>query len=168
MDKIIKLCTLFFVFYFVSPANGQINVRFDNDCLFSNSLEFGRAIMETIGENSTRTLIERDVKIMITVEIDSLGRVTKILKSNFNGIQKKDTNRLLSNIRLKRHFNLCYIDGQAQKDMIIKELRNDFQRNQKHYIVLFFPGQFHEKYLNYKGKANKADYIIKKIKGNKR
>jgi len=164
MDKIIKLCILSLTLNFIAPANAQINVRFDNDCLFANSIEFGRAIMETIGEKSTRKLIERDEKIMIAVEIDSLGKVSKILKSNLKGIDKKDTNRLLSNILLKKHFYLCYVDGQDHKDIIIRELRNDFRTNQRHNVVLFFPGQFHEKYLSYNGKSNKVDYIIKKLK----
>lgn len=168
MDKIIKLCILFFGLNLIMPANSQIYVRFDNDCLFSNSLELGRAIMETIGENATRTMIKRNEKIMVSVEIDSLGRVSKILKSSFNGMQKKDTNRLLSNIKLRRRFYLCYTDGQEQKDIIMKGLRNDFQKNQKHSIALFFPGQFHEKYLFYKGKLTKEDYIIEKLKVNKR
>jgi len=65
---------------------------------------------------------------------------------------------------LKKHFYLCYVDGQDHKDIIIRELRNDFRTNQRHNVVLFFPGQFHEKYLSYNGKSNKVDYIIKKLK----
>lgn len=168
MDKIIKLCTLFFSLNLITPANAQINVRFDNDCLFANSIEFGRAIMETIGEKATRKLIERDEKVKIVVEVDSLGKVTKILRSDFKCIVKKDSTRLLSNILSKRHFYLCYADGQDHKDIIIRELRNDFRKNQRHSVALFFPGQFHEKYLSYKGRATKIDYIIEKLKGNKR
>jgi hypothetical protein len=167
MAKVIKFYILFFTFGVITPSFAQINVRFDNDCLFANSIEFGRAIMETIGEKATRKLIERDEKIKIVVEVDSIGRVMNILRSNFNCIDKKDSIRLLSNIRFKRQFNICYTDGQDQKNLIINELRNDFRRNRKHSIALFFPGQFHEKYLNYKGKANKVNYIIEKLKENK-
>jgi len=53
MDKIIKLFTLFFALNYITPSNAQINVRFDNESLLANSTEFGRAIMETIGEKAT-------------------------------------------------------------------------------------------------------------------
>jgi len=168
MIKIIKLFILFVSLNFIAPSYAQINVRFDYDCLFANSIEFGRSIMETIGEKATRNIIERNENIKIVLEVDSLGRVTKILRSNFRNINKKDSIRLLSNIRLKRHFYLCYADGQDQKDLIIRDLRNDFLRNNNQSVFLIFPGQFHIKYISYKGKATKADYIIGKLKENKR
>ena len=169
MSKIIKFCILLLALDFITPsyANAQIKVRFDRDCLFANSLDFGRAILESIGEKATRKLIERDEKIRITVEMDSIGKVTRILRSDFHCIIKKDSIRLLSNIQLKRHFSICYMDGYDQKEIIIRELRNEFRRNQQHLVVLFFPGAFHETYLYYKGRANKVDYIIKKLKENK-
>lgn len=77
MDKIMKLFTLLFALNLMTPANTQISVRFDNDCLFVNSIEFGRAIMETIGESATRRLIENNQKIKVSIKIDSLGRVKK-------------------------------------------------------------------------------------------
>jgi hypothetical protein len=168
MGKVIKFCILFLALDFIMPSNAQINMRFDNDCLLANSLEFGRAIMETIGEKATRKLIERDEKVRIAVEIDSIGKVTKILRSDFHYIIKKDSIRLLSNIQLKRHFYICYMDGYDQKEIIIRELRNEFRRNQRHLVVLFFPGAFHETYLYYKGRATKVDYIIERLKENKR
>lgn len=111
MIKIIKLFILFVSLNFITPSYAQINVRFDYDCLFANSIEFGRSIMETIGEKATRNIIERDENIKIVLEVDSLGRVTKILRRDFKNINKKDSIRLLSNIRLKRHFYLCYAEG---------------------------------------------------------
>jgi len=169
MSKVIKIFILFLALDFITPSyvNAQIKVRFDRDCLLTNSLEFGRSIMESIGEKATRKLIERDEKIRIVVEIDSLGKVTKIIRCDFHFITKKDSIRLLSNIQLKRHFSICYMDGYNQKEIIIRELRNEFRRNQQHLVVLFFPGAFHETYLYYKGRANKVDYIIKKLKENK-
>lgn len=168
MGKIIKFCILFLALDFITPSNAQINVRFDNECLLANSTEFGRVIVETIGEKATRKLIEQDEKLKIVVEVDSTGRVMKILRSDFKCILKKDSTRLLSNIQLKRHFYICYMDGYDQKEIIIRELRNEFRKKQKHLVVLFFPGAFHETYLYYKGKATKAGYIIEKLKENKR
>ena len=167
MAKVIKFYILFFAFGVITPSFAQINVHFDNDCLFANSIEFGRAIIETIGEKATRKLIERDEKIKIVVEVDSLGKVSKIIRSKLTSINRKDGIQLLSNIRFKRHFYICYADGQDQKKLIIKDLRNDFRTNHNHIVVLFFPGQFHEKYISYKGKEAKVDYIIEKIKENK-
>ena len=167
MSKVIKFCLLFVFLNFIMSSKAQIKVRFDNDCLLANSTEFGRAIMETIGENATRKLIEHDENVMIAVEVDSLGRVSKIIRSKLMSINKKDEIQLLSNIRLKRHFYLCYADGQDHKYLIINKLRNDFLRNQRQSIALFFPGQFHVKYISYKGKATKVDYIIEKLKENK-
>lgn len=164
MIKVIRFCILFVSLNFVTPSNAQIKVRFDYDCLFANSIELGRAIMETIGEKATRKLIEHDENVMIAVEVDSLGSVSKIIRSKLMSINKKDGIQLLSNIRLKRHFYICYADGQNQKDLITNELRTDFRRNQRHTVALFFPGQFHEKYLYYNGKATKVDYIIEKLK----
>ena len=168
MSKMIKFCILIVSLSFITPSNAQINVRFDNDCLFANSTELGRAIMETIGEEATRKLIKNDENIKIAVEVDSLGRVSKITRSNLSSINKRDGIQLLSNIRLKKHFYICYADGQDHKNLIIRELRNEFRRNQRHLVVLFFPGAFHESYLYYKGRATKADYIIEKLKENKR
>ena len=88
MSKVIKIFILFLALDFITPSyvNAQIKVRFDRDCLFANSLEFGRAILESIGEKATRKLIERDEKIRIVVEIDSLGKVTKIIRCDFHFI----------------------------------------------------------------------------------
>jgi hypothetical protein len=167
MNEVIKFCILVvFLDLFIS-SNAQINVRFDNDCLLANSTEFGRAIMETIGEKATRKLIKNDENIKIAVELDSLGRVSKFTRINLSSINKRDGIQLLSNIRLKKHFYICYADGQDHKDLIIRDLRNDFRRNQNHSVVLLFPGQFHETYLYYKGKASKVNYIIEKLKENK-
>lgn len=151
----------------MTPANAQISVRFDNDCLFVNSIEFGRAIMETIGESATRRLIENNQKIKVSIKIDSLGRVKKILRSDFKCLTKKESVCLTLDILSKRHFYLCYIDGQNQEDRITKELRNEFRKDHSLSLFLIFPGQFHEKYIRYKGKLTKADYIIEKLKGNK-
>lgn len=155
---------MLFAFNIITLTKAQINVRFDNECLLANSTELGQAILETIGEEATRKLIERDEKVKIVVEVDSTGRVTKILRSDFKYIAKKDSVRLLQNIKSKKHFYICYADGQDHKDLIIKEIRADFRRNKNHWVALFFPGQFHEQYLYYKGKSPKADYIIEKLK----
>jgi len=163
----LKFCILVVSLNFIPPSNAQIRVRFDNDCLFANSTELGKAIFETIGEKATRKLIENDKSIKIFVEIDSLGRVSKIKRSELSSLTKSDGIRLLSNIRLKRRFCICFADGQDHKNIIIRDIRNDFRRNQNHTVPLFFPGQFHEKYIYYKGRASKVDYIIKRLKENK-
>lgn len=167
MDKITKLCVLFFALNIFEPVHTQLNVRFDNNCLLANSTELGRALIETIGEKKTRLLIERNVNIRIIVEVDSTGRVRTIKRCNMKFISPKDSIRLLTNIKSKRQFYLCYVDALSQKDVIIKELRSEFLRNQKRNIVLLFPGQFHEEYIHYKGKSKKVDYIIEYLERNK-
>jgi hypothetical protein len=164
MVKLIKLCLFFLAIYFVTPVNAQINVRFDYDCLLANSKELGQAILETVGENATRKLVEQDINIKIAVEVDSLGRVSRIFRSNLSSLTKKERIQLLSDILSKRMFSICFADGQDNKEVIIKDLRVDFQLNQRHLLALFFPGAFHETYLYYKGRATKVDYIIEKLK----
>ena len=83
MNKVIKFCILLLALDFITPSYAKINVRFDRDCILANSLELGRAIMESIGERDTRNLIERDENVRVAVEIDSIGKVTKILKCDF-------------------------------------------------------------------------------------
>jgi hypothetical protein len=169
MVKIIKISILFVVVNLCTLSEAQINVRFGDDCLLTNSMKFGRAIMETIGEKSTRKLINSGERAKIIVEVDSLGRVSKILSCNFRVISKIESTKLLSYIRLKGQFFICCEGGSVYKDLAINELRNDFRRNNKPNIVLLFPGQLLWDYnVNYNGKATKANYIIKRLKEHKR
>ncbi|MDD4968106.1 MAG: hypothetical protein PHT07_01625, partial [Paludibacter sp.] len=116
------------------------------------------------GEKATRRLVEQDNNIKIAVEVDSLGRVSRIFRSNLSSLTKKERIQLLSDILSKRMFSICYADGQDHKELIIKDLRTDFQLNKTHFLVLFFPGSYQEEYLSYKGKATKVDYIIENLK----
>jgi hypothetical protein len=143
-------------------SSAQAIAEIGENCTLSNSIIFGKVILESIGEKSLKQLIENNEKVLVSLKIDRLGEVKKI--EMIRGY-KYDTTLLKLNLLKTNQFKICYVeDRDINIKLIREEIKKEFKVNKLIWIPLFFPGPLEIEYTRNKTEISESDYILERLK----
>jgi len=167
------LLIVFFLFVMPSSLYAQINVSLDRDCMKYNSSILSQSFIESVGEDTVTMLLDNDIRILIFIDVDSLGCVLKFRKMSSNKKISEDLiNKVIKNlVETNKHFFICFekLQGMKNCEAITKDL---FDTNKKSiFINVAFPGELMSSY-NYEMQIEKKqglnlskyEYLQRRIK----
>jgi hypothetical protein len=165
---------VFFLFSFFT-ANSQINLNFERDCLNKNSVILSHMFIESLGENTVKKILDNNIRMVILLNVDSLGLVSDcekiICKQNLPISLTQNILNLLT--KSKKPFFICYELPRGKNDeeaykIISKGL---FEDKKAILINVAFPGDlmtlydYEKKEENKRGKSlTKYEYLQRRIK----
>jgi len=97
--------------FFLTSAFSPKRYGIGENCITINSIEFGKILMKTIGEDRVRDLIRKDKNITLILNLDAMGYVQSVKKVvNPGGLRTKDCNLIKKRI-LRIFFYKCYAEA---------------------------------------------------------
>lgn len=161
-----KTIIISFFFCISIYSFSQVNVSIDRDCLDYNAAIISKAMLVTFGEDSIRHLLDNNIYIVFSPQVDSLGRTLKINKirskwSITNDFVNSIETYLITN---KIHFYICFANDPPDKQLshTIDYAREYFKKNKSISIAFGFPGELMNLYEYEKEKVSKEGHCLSK------
>lgn len=148
-------------------SHSQIKLNLDGNCSDINAIIFSKYLINMKGKEFVLDLLERDFRIQVFADIDSLGYISSIKKVRSN---KKLTEKFEEDLKLNLktdslRFFICFVKspGLSNEESLALIKQDLFTRdNPTHIINIGFPGNLMIMYRYERDKAKKEGLCLSK------